>query len=72
MELPMIANLLHPDLMTAEERLAELADLLATGVIRLSDWKSREISTCRREFSLDCPPDQSGDGQPLKPKVRRD
>ena len=53
-------NPLSPSRMSAAERLDEIADLLAAGVIRLSDGKSSQISADRGESSLDFSPRQSG------------
>ena len=55
-------NPLHPRHMTAAERLDEIADILAAGLIRLSARKSSALSRDRRESSLDFSPDQSGHG----------
>ena len=55
-------NPLHPRHMTAAERLDEIADILAAGLIRLSSRKSSQISADRGESSLDFSPDQSGHG----------
>ena len=46
-------NPLDPDMMTAEERLAELAAILARGLIRLRARQSRSLSAERGESSLD-------------------
>ena len=48
--------------MTAEERLDEIADILAAGLIRLRARKSTLLSRDRGESSLDFSPDQSGHG----------
>ena len=55
-----IPNPLHPRHMTAAERLDEIADILAAGLIRLRARKSSPISDDRRESSLDFSPDRSG------------
>jgi hypothetical protein len=52
-------NPLHPDLMSADERLAEIARILARGLIRLKNQQSTHISAGRRETSLAILPDQS-------------
>ena len=46
--------------MSAAERLDEIADILAAGLIRLSARKSSALSRDRGESSLDFSPDQSG------------
>jgi hypothetical protein len=48
--------------MTAAERLDEIADILAAGLIRLSARKSSALSCDHGESSLDFSPDQSGHG----------
>ncbi len=51
---------LHPDHMTAAERLDEIAEILATGAIRLKARKSRRLSADCRESSVDFTARQSG------------
>jgi hypothetical protein len=46
--------------MTAAERLDEIADILAVGLIRLSARKSSGLSAHHGESSLDFSPNQSG------------
>ncbi len=53
-------NPLSPDLMTADERLAEVAEILAAGVVRLKARQSSHISVLTGENSLDCVARQSG------------
>jgi hypothetical protein len=53
-------NPLHPRHMTAAERLDEIADILAAGLVRLRARKSSGLSAHRGESSLDFSPDQSG------------
>ena len=53
-------NPLHPRHMSAAERLDEIADILAAGLIRLRERKSTPLSRDRGESSLDFSPDQSG------------
>jgi hypothetical protein len=48
--------------MTAAERLDEIAEILAAGLIRLRARKSSRISAHHGESSLDFSPDQSGHG----------
>ncbi|MFO1097106.1 MAG: hypothetical protein U1E81_02240 [Xanthobacteraceae bacterium] len=55
-----IANLILPGRMTAAERLDEIADILAAGLIRLRARKSSSLSSDLRESSLDFSPDQRG------------
>jgi hypothetical protein len=47
-------NPLHPDRMTPDERLAEIAEILAAGLMRLNARKSSGLSAERGESSLDC------------------
>jgi hypothetical protein len=53
-------NALKPDLMTAAERLDEVAQILATGLRRLQARQSSSQSADCGEGSLDCAGDQSG------------
>lgn len=53
-------NALHPDRMSAAERLDEVADILAAGLIRLKARKSRALSADTRDSRLDFTPPQSG------------
>jgi hypothetical protein len=55
-----IPNPLHPRHMSAAERLDEIADILAAGLIRLRARKSSALSRDRGESSLDFSPDQRG------------
>jgi hypothetical protein len=55
-------NALHPDRMSAAERLAEIGEILAAGLIRLRA-RQREAEGRRfGESSLDFPADQSVHG----------
>jgi hypothetical protein len=45
---------------SADERLGEIAGILATGLIRLLARKSSELSRACGESSLDCAAHQSG------------
>jgi hypothetical protein len=51
---------LHPDHLTPSERLAELGQILAAGLMRLQAWKSSPLSDDRGDSSVDFPPDRSG------------
>ena len=53
-------NALKPDMMTAAERLDEIAGLLAAGLTRLKSRQSSAQSADFGEGSLDCAGDQSG------------
>ena len=52
-----MSNALDPNLMTASERLTEIGEILAAGLVRLRA-KEREKGD-RRELSLDFPANQS-------------
>ena len=58
-------NALDPDRMTADERLDEVADILAAGVLRLRKRHSDSNSNDLREVSLDFNGNQSMHGQNL-------
>jgi hypothetical protein len=53
-------NALDPNQMTPAERLAEIADLLAAGLMRLKARKSSSLSRNTGESCLDFSPDQRG------------
>ena len=46
-------NAIHPDRMTADERLAEIAEILAGGLMRLHARKSSRLSADHGESLLD-------------------
>jgi len=63
-------NPLHPDHMTAAERIAELGEILARGLIRLRSRKSSPLSPDRGDSCLDFPPRRSGHAdEPLRRKA---
>ena len=51
---------LHPNHMTPAERLAELGQILAFGLVRLQARKSSPLSADRGDSSVDFLPDRSG------------
>ena len=59
-------NALKPGLMTAAERLGEVAEILAAGLMRARARQSSPQSTDLGDSSLDCPADQSGHANVLK------
>ena len=54
------ANALAPDLMTAEERLTEVAQILAAGLLRLRQCRSYNEHSRLEKNNLDLSPDRSG------------
>lgn len=62
---------LHPRHMSASERLNEVAEILAKGVVRLMDRKSRSLSANDRDSSLDFTAHQSVHGPENKRRVFR-
>ncbi len=54
-----MTNALHPDRMSAVERLDEIAELLAAGLMRLQARKSSPLSAAGGESLLDCAAHQS-------------
>ncbi|MBF0354926.1 MAG: hypothetical protein HQL43_06805 [Alphaproteobacteria bacterium] len=60
-----MTNALAPSRMTAAERLDEVAEILAVGVMRLAALKSSAISAHTRESFLDLPPNRSGHANTL-------
>jgi len=59
-------NALKPDLMAADERLSEIAEILAAGLMRLWARQSTPLSADSGEGSLDCPGHQSGHANVLR------
>jgi len=53
-------NPLHPNLMSAEERIAEICQLLARGLVRLQTRQSSSLSADRGDSCVDFLPHQSG------------
>jgi hypothetical protein len=53
-------NLLSPSAMSPPERLAEIVEVLAAGVVRLRARQSSSLLAPPGESSLDCAGDQSG------------
>jgi hypothetical protein len=53
-------NALAPDLMTADERLTELAQILAAGLLRLRQCQYQNDCSRLEKNSLDFSPDRSG------------
>ena len=62
-----MSNPLHPDLMSAKARIAELGAILAIGLMRLLARKSREKSPESGQISLDFDAGQSGPVTKLGP-----
>ena len=56
-----MTNPLKPDRMTAAERLDEVAEVLAAGLMRARARQSSPQSADRGDSSLDCAGHQSGD-----------
>ena len=61
-------NALDPNLMTAAERLDEIAAILAAGILRLKARESARAASDRRDLSLAIPARQSRHGR--KPRCR--
>jgi hypothetical protein len=57
-------NAIRPDRLSAAERLDEIADILAAGLMRLRARKSSPLSRDRGESSLDFSPNQRGHARP--------
>jgi hypothetical protein len=54
------ANPLAPDLMTADERLDEVAQILAAGLLRLRQHQNQNGCSRLEKNNLDLSPDRSG------------
>ena len=61
-----MTNGANPELLSPDERLAEIADLLAAGLMRLRARQSSHLSPHSGESSLDCPAHQRGHADVLK------
>lgn len=59
-------NALSPDQMTADERLAEIGEILAVGLIRLRALQSTRLSAANGESSVDFLPQRRGHAGILK------
>lgn len=59
-------NPVHPELMEPAERLDEVADILAAGLMRLNVRKSSHLSAVAGESLLDCIAHQSSHADRLK------
>jgi hypothetical protein len=57
-------NPLHPSHLSAQERITEIAEILATGLMRLRAKQSSQISRDLGESSLHTLPEQSGHPSP--------
>jgi hypothetical protein len=62
-------NALHPNHMTAPERLAEIAEILVAGLIRHRARQSTPLSAHCGDSSLDCAAHQSGHADRDSPEV---
>jgi hypothetical protein len=58
------ANALKPEMMTPAERLTEIGEILAEGLMRLRARQSSSLSPDYGESSLDCSAHQSGHDDP--------
>jgi hypothetical protein len=67
-EIAPLPNALDPNLMTAAERLAEIGEILAAGLLRLRAKHSQTDD--RREVPLDFPAHQSRHGRKQKRRER--
>ena len=59
-------NAIRPDQLSANERIAEIAEIVALGFMRLRARQSSELSRHCGESSLDCIPHQSGHADVLR------
>jgi hypothetical protein len=61
-------NAIDPRHLSTAERLDEIADVLAAGLMRLRARKSSQISGDPGESSLDFSPEQRGHARPREPE----
>jgi hypothetical protein len=64
-----MADSIKTDSLSADERLAEIAEILATGLVRLWARKSSQMSAQNGEFSLDISATQSGHPTPVNRRM---
>ena len=64
-------NALDPRRLSAAERLDEIADILAAGLVRFRAHKSSLLSRDEGESSLDFSADQRGHARPREREARR-
>ena len=60
---------LHPNQLSPADRLAELGQILAAGLMRLHARKSSPLSADRGDSSVDFLPDRSGHAAALKQRT---
>jgi hypothetical protein len=64
-------NGLRPNLMTPAERLDEIAEILAAGILRLRRRQKEHISSRLEQVQLDLSPTRSGHVRPSGQRRRR-
>jgi hypothetical protein len=64
-------NPLHPDLMTPAERLDEIAEILAAGILRLRARQGALGGRTRKQVRVDFSPRRSGHVRPSGQRRRR-
>jgi hypothetical protein len=65
-----VENALDPNLMTPAERIREIGEILAAGILRLSARESARAASDRGDLSLDFPAHQSVHGRKAKTRER--
>ncbi|ABK45111.1 hypothetical protein Mmc1_2855 [Magnetococcus marinus MC-1] len=63
---------IHPDLLTAEERLDEIAEILANGVLRFLEKRNSRTSLNKQQKPLDSVSEQSVYGDQSIPQKQGD
>ncbi|MEG3640696.1 hypothetical protein [Magnetococcus sp. PR-3] len=69
---PYQGNAIDPDLLTIEERLDEIAEILANGVLRLMEKKNLRTSLKKQQKPLDSVSEQSVHGDQGIPQKQGD
>jgi hypothetical protein len=59
-------NAIRPDQLSADERITEIAEILALGLMRVRARQSSQLSRHRGESSLDCVAHPSGHADVLR------
>jgi hypothetical protein len=66
-----MANALHPNLMTPAERLDEIAEILAAGILRVRARLRAPRGSTAEQVRVDFSPDRSGHVTPSGQRRRR-
>jgi hypothetical protein len=68
---PTVPKPLHPDLMTPAERLDEIGEILAAGIVRVRERLRATRGSTEEQVSVDFSPRRSGYARPSSQRRRR-